>query len=206
EIDVVALIGPSHHFYSTAIVTAKHDAYQTPLGLVPIDRAALATLSKTFPLEAVRNDPEHCLEIELPFLQRALESDFRLIPLALLDQSLTMAEELGAVLAEILKDQKALLVASSDLSHFYPQTVAKQYDQQVLDAVNDYDPARVIQAEAQGRKIACGHGAIATIMIAARALGANSAQVVNYGVGDARGDGSSVVGYGAAVFYESETV
>ena len=204
-VDVVVLIGPSHHFYSTAIVSSEHDAYQTPLGLVPIDHPALDTLRDTVPINAVRDDPEHCLEIELPFLQRALAGDFRLIPLALLDQSLAMAEKLGAALADVLRDQRALLVASSDLSHFHSQEIANAYDKQVLDAIDAYDPTRVVQAEAQGRKIACGYGAIATVMIAARALDANAAQVVNYATsGDVNQDYSRVVGYGAAVFYASE--
>lgn len=203
EVDVVALVGPSHHFYPAAAITSGHDAYQTPLGIVPIDHAALDMLRDTVPIDAVRDDPEHCLEIELPFLQRVLDR-FRLIPLALLDQSLDMAETLGMALANILRNQKALLVASSDLSHFYPQEIANQYDQQVLDAINAYDPVRVIQAEAQGRKIACGYGAIATVMIAARALGADTAQVVNYATsGDVNREYGRVVGYGAALFYEN---
>jgi AmmeMemoRadiSam system protein B len=204
DVDVVALVGPSHHPYSAAIITSGHDAYQTPLGTVPIDREALDTLRKTVPIDAVRDDPEHCLEIELPFLQRTLGA-FRLIPLALLDQSLDMATKLGEALADLLADQKALLVASSDLSHFHPQQIANKYDQQVLEAITDYDPVRVIQAEAHGQKIACGHGAIAAIMIAARALGADSAQVVNYATsGNVNRDFGRVVGYGAALFYESE--
>lgn len=202
-IEVVALIGPSHYPYPSALITSGHRAYRTPLGTVPIDHEALNRLRVSVPLDAVRADPEHCLEIELPFLQR-IARDFRLIPVAMLDQSFKMAQTLGYALADLLRNQRVLLVASSDLSHFYTQDKAKQLDQQVLDAINNYDPAAVIEAEDDGRKIACGHGAIAAIMIAARELGADSAQVIDHATsGDVNGDYGRVVGYGAAVFYDS---
>jgi len=198
---VVALVGPSHYPYAAPIITSGHDAYETPLGTVPVDRAVLDTLRQSVPMEQVRRDPEHSLEIELPFLQRTL-GNFRLVPVALVDQSLDMAERLGHALAEALANGNAVLVASSDLSHFYPQPVAKRLDQAVLDAVGAFDPEGVIQAEEQGKGFACGRGAIATVMIAARDLGADTASVLNYATsGDVTHDYQQVVGYGAAVFY-----
>lgn len=205
EVDVVALIGPSHRRYPSQVLTSGHEAYETPLGQVPLDRTMLEALSAQVPLGTVREDSEHSLEIELPFLQRVLGS-FRLIPLALIDQSLPMAERLGAALADVLRDQKALLVASSDLSHFFPQAVAHQLDQKVLDAVAAYDPAGVIEAEEYGQKLACGHGAIATVMIAARALGADASLIVRHATsGDVTRDFAQVVGYASAVFYQRST-
>jgi AmmeMemoRadiSam system protein B len=204
SVDVVALVGPSHYPYDAPIVATAHDAYETPLGLVPVDRAALTALQRTLPIRLVRTDPEHSLEIELPFLQRVL-GEFRLIPLALVDQSYALAQRLGQALAELLAGQKALLVASSDLSHFYPQTIARCLDQTVLDAVARFDPAEVIAAEEKGTGFACGRGAIATVMIAARQLGADTAQIVGYATsGDVTGDTSQVVGYGAALFYQRD--
>ena len=204
--DVVALVGPSHYPYHAQAITTAHTAYATPLGQVPVDHAALAILRDSVPLQTVQNDQEHSLEIELPFLQRTLGS-FRLIPLALLDQSYAYAERLGRALAAVLAGQRALLVASSDLSHFYPQPVAHAFDRVVLDAVSAYDPEGIIRAEAEGQGFACGRGAIATVMIAARALGADSARVVNYATsGDITHDVQQVVGYGAAVFYQKTPV
>ncbi len=204
DIDTVALVGPSHHRYQADILTTGHTAYQTPLGDVPVDHAALEMLRKTVPVEPVRWDAEHSLEIELPFLQRVLR-EFQLIPLALIDQSLGAAETLGHALANILAGRKALLVASSDLSHFYPQSVANTLDRAMLDAVEAYDPVRVLHLEAQGKGFACGRGAIATVMIAARDLGADTAWVIDYATsGDINHDYDQVVGYAAAVFFRSE--
>ncbi|GAB4419750.1 MAG: AmmeMemoRadiSam system protein B [Anaerolineae bacterium] len=202
NVDVVALVGPSHYPYEAALVATAHDAYETPLGLVPVDRPALDALQRILPLRLVRTDPEHSLEIELPFLQRTLGA-FRLIPLALVNQSYELAQQVGYALADLLAGQNALLVASSDLSHFYPQDIARRFDQTMLDAVARFDPAAVIAAEEKGVGFACGRGAIATVMIAARQLGADTAQVVGYATsGDITGDTSQVVGYGAALFYQ----
>lgn len=201
--EVVAVVGPSHYPYRGPILTTGHDAYSTPLGEVPVARDLLDTLRTEIALETVRDDQEHSLEIELPFLQRALGA-FPLVPLALVSQSLATAQALGAALARMLDGRRALLVASSDLSHFYPQGIATQLDAAVLSAVEGFDPAAVIRAEDEGRGFACGRGAIAAVMIAARALGADTARVVGYATsGDATGDYSQVVGYGAALFIAS---
>jgi AmmeMemoRadiSam system protein B len=201
KVDIVVVIGPSHYPYPAPVITSGHDAYETPLGDVPVDRATLETLAHRIPLEQIRRDPEHSLEIELPFLQRTL-GDFRLVPLALVDQSLDTAQQVGHALADLLAGENAVLVASSDLSHFYPQALANKLDQVVLDAVAAFDPEQVIQIEEQGRGFACGRAAIAAVMIAARELGADTAQVLNYATsGDVTHDYQQVVGYGAAAFY-----
>lgn len=203
DIDLVAVLGPSHYPYRGPVVTARHDAYSTPLGTVPVAHDLLDALSGNIPLQYVREDQEHSLENEIPFLQRAL-GEFRLLPLALVDQSLALAELLGATLGTLLSGQKALLVASSDLSHFYPQGVANELDAAMLSAVEAYDPASVIRVEDEGRGFACGRGAIAAVMMAAHALGAESARVVSYATsGDVTGDYAQVVGYGAAIFFAS---
>jgi hypothetical protein len=205
DVDVVALIGPSHYRYAARVLTSGHDAYETPLGPVSIDRETLNIVRGQVQIDAVRSDSEHSLEIELPFLQRVL-GQFSLIPLAMIDQSFEIAEQLGHALALALKGKKALLVASSDLSHFYPQAIANRLDQRVLDAIAAYDPARVVEAEEYGQKIACGHGAIAAIMVAARDLGADTAAVVRYATsGDVTHDYGQVVGYASAVFYQRTT-
>jgi len=206
EFESVAVVGPSHYPYAVPVLTTAHDAYATPLGRVPVDRAALDRLGAAVPVATVRRDAEHSLEIELPFLQRALVGGFGLLPLMLVEQSLALAESLGAALAEVLRGRRALLVASSDLSHFYPQRTAEALDRAMLDAVAAFDPAAVIAAEESGRGFACGRGALAAVMIAARALGADRAQVVGYATsGDVTGDTEQVVGYGAALFFRAAT-
>ncbi len=114
--------------------------YQTPLGEIPLAEDILEqinarlTASVDVPLSAMANDQEHSLEIELPFLQVALDGPFELIPIMLRDQTRQLSKALGQTLAEVLKeDRSCLLVASSDLSHFFPEPTAHQLDRRVLD-------------------------------------------------------------------------
>lgn len=201
----VVLIGPMHHPYGAPILTSSHEFYQTPLGLIPVDKAALERLTERLQIAGVRSDPEHSLEIELPFLQRALAGSFSLVPLMLRFQTYEGAQFLGTALGEVVNDGKStLLVASSDLSHFKTDAEARKLDQTMLNEVAAFSPEGVIRAEDEGRGFACGRAAIATVLVAAKALGADSVEIVGYGTsGDSTGDRSRVVGYGAAVIFQS---
>jgi len=150
-------------------------------------------------------------EIELPFLQRALASHFKLLPVMVREQSARVAQALGHSLARLFSDQgisddcEALLVASTDLSHFYPQNVANTLDREMLRQVEAFDPAGVIRTEEDGKGFACGRGAMAAVLWAAQELGADQARVVRYATsGDVTGDYQRVVGYGAAVITRSQ--
>lgn len=201
DVDVVVIISPSHHRYPAPLLSTAHSHFETPLGQVAVATDIVGQLEQQLKVLRVANDPEHAIEIELPFLQQTL-GEFQLVPLAMIDQSWMAAEAIGNLLGTVLKERKILLVASSDLSHFYTQEEANQLDQVILDAVADYDPQAVVQADEAERGFACGRGAIAAVMVAAQALGAQSARVVDYATsGDVSGDFSKVVGYGAAILY-----
>jgi AmmeMemoRadiSam system protein B len=206
QADLVAVVSPMHQPYSQPLLTSAHQAYQTPLGSIEIDQAAVAELNKEleqelgFGLTPVRNDMEHSLEIELPFLQRVLMKEFRLLPVMVRDQSARVGEALGRALADVLADKTALLVASTDLSHFYDQDQARILDSEMLRQVEAFDPLGVLQAEEQGKGFACGRSALAAVLWAAKGLGANTVQVLKHATsGDITGDYSEVVGYASAV-------
>jgi MEMO1 family protein len=140
------------------------------------------------------------LEIQLPFLQRVLNQPFRILPVMVRAQDGNITHPLGMALAKVLAGRAALLVASSDLSHFYTQETANQFDAIMLQQVAAFDPDGVLKAEDDGRAFACGRGAVAAVLWAARALGGDSVQVLNHATsGDITGDYERVVGYGAAV-------
>jgi AmmeMemoRadiSam system protein B len=208
SVETVAVVAPMHHPYPGRLLTSAHPAYETPLGAVEIDADLVTVVDAHLPgglhLDRVRNDPEHSLEIELPFLQRTLSQPFRLVPLMLRDQSARTAEALGSALAQALKGRSALLVASSDLSHFYPDDVARKLDAFLLARLEAFDPAGVIDADERGQGYACGRGAIASVLWAARHLGATRVELLGYAnSGDVTGDTGSVVGYGAAAVVRS---
>ena len=202
---LVAVISPMHSLYHQPILTSAHEAYQTPLGSIPIDHDAVSTLDELLQkslglgLTQIREDQEHSLEIELPFLQQALAGAFMLLPVMVRDQNPRMMQALGVALSQIVEGENTLLVASTDLSHFYPQKIANQLDQEMLRRIESFDPLAVLQAEEQGKAFACGRGAVAAVLWAAQGLGADTVTIVNYATsGDVSGDTSQVVGYGAA--------
>ncbi|HZD57950.1 MAG TPA: AmmeMemoRadiSam system protein B [Anaerolineales bacterium] len=204
--EVVAIASPMHYPYAQPLLTSAHAAYQTPLGIIPIDQEAVRTLNEClrgdlgFGLSPVYNDPEHSLEIELPFLQRVISKQFSLVPVMVRDQTARVARSLGSALAETLQDRSSLLVASTDLSHFYTQEVAEELDAEVLRQVEALDPEGVLRVEEQGKGFACGRAALAAVLWAAKDLGANSVKVLHYATsGDVTGDFLRVVGYAAAV-------
>jgi hypothetical protein len=204
--DLVAVVSPMHHPYAQPLLTSAHMAYQTPLGQIMIDQEAIEALNTEldqalgFELTPIRNDQEHSLEIELPFLQRALENEFHLLPVMVRDQSSRVGQALGESIAKVLRDKNALLVASSDLSHFYSQAEANKLDGEMLRQVEAFDPLGVLRTEEQGKGFACGRIAIAAVIWAAREWGANTVQILNYATsGDVTGDHQEVVGYAAAV-------
>jgi AmmeMemoRadiSam system protein B len=204
--DLVAVIAPMHHPYYEPLITTSHDAYHTPLGDIPVDRDALTELDVVlksevgFGLSAVPHDPEHSLEIELPFLQRALKSDWKLLPVMVRAQDPQVSEGLGKALAQVLRGKNFALVASTDLSHFYSQAAALKFDRAMLDTIESFDPEAAFDLERAGKGFACGLGAVTAVLWAARGLGADRVKVLRHATsGDVTGDFSSVVGYGAAV-------
>ncbi len=212
-VDTVIILCPSHFHADGALITSGHSAYRTPLGEVAVDQAMLGRLrarlaaalavAEARALVSIRQDQEHAIEIELPFLQTVLAGEFALVPIMLRDQSARTAHALGRALAESVRDRRALIVASSDLAHYCPQAVAERLDAEMLRQVEALDPTGVLQTQAEARGFACGHGAIAAALWAAQALGAKNARLVRHATsGEVSGDYVSVVGYGAAVIWK----
>jgi MEMO1 family protein len=211
DFDLVALLSPMHAAHPDAFLCSAHHAYATPLGKILIAHDAVDDIDKSlqsklgFGLTKVANDREHSLEIELPFLQRALSNDFSLLPIMIRSADARELEILGKTLAKVLRGRKALLVASTDLSHFYAQEVAEMLDGEMLRQMESFSPEGVLEAEEMGKGFACGRGAVAATLFAARELGADNVKVLHYATsGDVTGDYSSVVGYGAGVVYQIE--
>jgi AmmeMemoRadiSam system protein B len=204
--EVVAVISPMHYMTLDPLLTTAHAAYETPLGPVPVAQELVRKVSGLlqadlgFGLSPVRRDPEHSLEIQLPFLQRVLDGEFLLLPVMVRDQTARVTRALGHALAQALQGRQALLVASTDLSHFYPQATAAALDHEVLRQVEAFDPQGVLEVEEQGKGFACGRGALAAVLWAAKELGADHVQLLKHATsGDVTGDFTRVVGYGAAV-------
>lgn len=206
----VIVLSPSHQPYRQPLLTTGHDSYATPLGLVPVDRDALGKLDTYLrenvglELASVRRDQEHSLEIELPFLQTVLPEGFGLIPLMMVDQSASMVRLLSSALVRLIRsfpqEESTLLVASSDLSHFYSERVANRLDGNLAQAVRDFKLDAFYQHKQRGEMEACGLAPMATVLQTCHLLGADQVTIADYRTSAAvTGDKSSVVGYLSAV-------
>ena len=209
--DLVVLAGPMHHPYTQPLITTSHAAYYTPLGTVPVDQTALNDLDvviKTelgYGLTPVSRDPEHSLEIELPFLQRVFRHDWKLLPIMVRALEESVSEGLGKALATMLRDKNFVLVASTDLSHFFKQDAALVYDHAMLNEIEAFNPAGAFDLDRSRKGFACGLGAFTAILWAARKLGADQVKILRHATSaNVTGDYSSVVGYGAAAILKSK--
>ena len=196
EIRRVVLIGPSHRVYLRGMAVPAAEAFQTPLGVVPIDRKLKArVLEHTQVIEA--DEPhanEHCLEVQLPFLQMLLE-DFTLLPIALGSVS---PSEVATALAEVWGGEETLVLVSSDLSHYLPYQAAREQDAMTAAAILDYN------ADLTGEQ-ACGYTGINGLSYLAKQRGLSIAEVARCNSGDTAGDRYRVVGYGAFRLHERAT-
>ena len=202
--DTIVLVGPSHYVpFEGASIWAR-GAFATPLGNLPIDEETAAAIMVACPLVhelAVAHEREHSLEMQLPFLA-ALARGARIVPIVMGYQTRTTAYSLGDCLAPAVHSRRALLVASSDLSHFHDARMAAALDRQVIEQVDRFDADGLMDLLEDRPDHACGGGPMVAVMRAARALGATHARVLHYAdSGDVSGDKSSVVGYLAAVLW-----
>jgi AmmeMemoRadiSam system protein B len=203
--ETVILIGPDHRGAApNQISTPDVDAWRTPLGDIPVAWDVLSALQREIDIKRLPTDQEHSLEIELPFLQMTLER-FKLVPLIMGNQSPAMCRRLGQALVKALSATQPgpfLLVASSDLSHFFDDDTARRLDQTTLQFVLNLDADGLAEhAEAgrlRGQPLACGAGPISAVIYAARTLGAIEAKLLKYATSaDVHPDKSRVVGYAA---------
>lgn len=209
DIKTVVLIGNSHHARFNAASVGDYDAYQTPLGLVPIDKElvqALLHLGPPFDFTPAVHTPEHSLEVELPFLQSVLE-DFKIVPIILGDETPELTQAVGKGIANVLMGRKNfLLVCSTDMSHYPNYDDANRVDSQTIEALLTLDESKLRETDnkllSEGvpelHCTLCGLGAACATIEAAKRLGADSAVLLKYansGDAEVAGDRNRVVGY-----------
>ncbi|MCD6162133.1 MAG: AmmeMemoRadiSam system protein B [candidate division Zixibacteria bacterium] len=210
----VIVIGPSHAEAFSGAAVYNGDAYQTPLGIININKELsrkIASNSKLVQLSdkghhLTTRGGEHSLEVQLPFLQTVL-GNFELTAIVMGSQDMQTCRGLAESIFEACKGRKdVLIVASSDLSHFHSYDTAIALDSRVADLINSYDYIQLHKELEENKIEACGGGPIVTAMAVSEMMGAGTAKVVKYAnSGDVSGDKSSVVGYLSAVF-SKETI
>jgi AmmeMemoRadiSam system protein B len=197
--DIVVLFGPNHTGYGSALAIMNEGFWRTPLGDVEIDSELASQIvheSRIVDIDDSAHRFEHSIEVQLPFLQYLYGSEFKIAPICFLMQDLSSAREVGQAVAKVLAGKNAVIIASSDMTHYEPQKSAETKDKMALEAVEAMDEAKLYSAIKAHRISACGYGPIAALITAAKILGVKKAKLLCYKTsGDVVGDYSSVVGY-----------
>lgn len=207
EYKTVVIISPSHREYFHGVSVFPGAGYETPLGKVEIDsdmRQRLLECGKPI-IESIQGHRgEHALEVQLPFLQSVL-NDFKILPLVMGDQEAGLCKSIGEKIASVLEGREdVIIVASSDLSHFYSAKIAEKLDKVIINDINNYDWEILLEHLSTKETEACGGGPIIAMLLASKKLGANESKVLHYSdSGDITGDKNEVVGYLSAIIWKS---
>jgi AmmeMemoRadiSam system protein B len=199
--DAVVIVGPSHFVSFEGVAVPAAEGFDTPFGIVRVDTDITAALLDASPIvreQAQAHAREHSIEMQLPFLRR-VAPQAAIVPLVMGRQTADTVRTLGDALGRVLGGRRALLVASTDLSHYHDAVVASRLDAVVIDHLSRLDADGLQQALETCPEHACGGGPAVAVMRAAVQLGAREAVVLDYAdSGDVSGDKSSVVGYVSA--------
>jgi len=202
--ELVIIIGPNHFGIGMDAATMIDAQWQTPLGMVHVDSESakrVAEISKFIEIDEYTHSQDHSLEVQIPMLQEILSNDFKILPIILRAQDMETAIDVGNAVSEIAKKKNAIIVASSDFTHYEENSFAHQQDKALLEPILEMDIERFYRVLNERRVTACGYGAMASAMIACRNLGATKGELLSYATsGDVSGNTESVVGYGAIKF------
>lgn len=201
--ETVVILCPNHTGRGAPAALDPSDAWETPLGKVPLDGVLaqrLLALAPSIAEDSAAHRREHSLEVQLPFLQ-VLRPDVRIVPVCLGDPDLALCREVGTALAGLASGgEPPLILASSDMNHYEPQEIGRQKDDRALERIEALDPEGLF-ATVLSRSISmCGFLPVTALLFAARAASATRARIVaRRDSGDETGDTNSVVGYAGVI-------
>jgi hypothetical protein len=196
---------PNHTGIGEDAAIVSHGAWRMPWGDVPIDEELAARLETACPLlreDASAHSREHAVEVQIPFLHR-FRPDVRIVPVALGRLSLEECRGLGEGVADAIAGdaERPLLVASSDMSHYVADAVARTKDRMAIDRMLALDPEGLYRTVRTERISMCGVLPATVVLFAARRLGATSARLIRYATsGDVSREFDQVVGYAGLTF------
>ena len=201
--ELVVIVGPNHYGVGSGVATFKEGRWETPLGQVSLDEGAARKIVESTGI--VDYDPsahkmEHSLEVQLPFLQ-LIYGEFSLLPISLAFQDIETARTLGEGIANLLEGRDAVLIASSDLTHYEAAEQARSKDSELLKKVEALDLEGFYGTLERLNVTACGYGAIASVIQACKILGFEKGELLKYAnSGETTRDMNEVVGYASLRF------
>ena len=201
--ELFIIIGPNHWGIGRSVATMTDCIWETPLGNVEVDSESakeISQLSKNIESDFFSHTREHSLEVQIPILQKTF-SNFKILPISLVNQSKEIAKDVGLTIAKIAKKKNVMIIGSSDFTHYEPNEFAHEQDLALIEPILEMDVDKFYDVLQKRKVTACGYGAIASTIIACKELGATKGELLKYATsGDVTGDTSSVVGYGSIVF------
>ncbi len=203
--DTFVILGPNHHGMGS-LVAASRETWMTPLGSVDVDIEFIDALPRRIiDIDETAHRYEHSIEVQLPFLQYRFDT-FLFVPIcvALSDEETAreIGEDLAATIIRFRDKKRVIMIASSDFTHYEPDHVARVKDEAVIEAITELDVGKFYNRIFSHRSSACGVGPIASVLYAAKRLGAKQGKLVKYATsGDITGDTASVVGYGGIIIF-----
>jgi AmmeMemoRadiSam system protein B len=206
------ILGVNHYGIGTNFALMKKGLWKTPLGEVVISENVADKLlaeCKLLEYDVIPHEHEHSIEVQLPFLQYKFGSDFKFIPIAILNEAsdesfLDSCRLVGKAIAKIIKKEKDkwTILASSDFSHYIPKAFAEKTDKYIIKSILKMNESEFFSRVSERNASICGFGAIATSIVAANELGAKKAELLKYATSaDVTQDDNSVVGYASIVMF-----
>lgn len=197
------IVGPNHWGIGSSVATMKDCKWRTPLGEIEVDSEAveeISSLSEIIQIDNLSHLREHSIEVQIPILQE-IYSNFKILPISLINQNKEISEELGQAIAKSAGKKNAMIIGSSDFTHYEQNEFAHEQDMALIEPILKLDIRKFYDILEERNVSACGYGAIASTMIACKELGATKGELLKYATsGDITGDTNSVVGYGSIVF------
>lgn len=197
--ETVVILGPNHSGFGSPVAICSPGVWDTPLGGVEIDEELLAeieALPNIISMDDSAHRTEHSIEVQLPFLQYLYRTKFQFVPICMLDQTFQASLAVGEDLAQVLAGREAVIIASTDFTHYESQKQAEQKDRQALEAIVRLKPEELARVVGELRISMCGSGPVMAMLVAATKLGAKNTEILAYHTsGDVTSDYEAVVGY-----------
>ncbi|HEX9320200.1 MAG TPA: AmmeMemoRadiSam system protein B [Nitrososphaeraceae archaeon] len=201
--DTVIIIGPNHYGIGSDVAIMKEGSWITPLGRSDIDANLASEVlnhCEIVEFDSLAHSRDHCIEVQLPFVQ-FINKSAAILPIILKKQDKNTSAGLGQCLGKVIKNRNVMLIASSDLTHYEPNQRAHTKDAELISSILSMNISEFYSVLESSRVSACGYGAIAAVMFAAKAIGSTSGKLLRYATsGDVAGDLASVVGYSSILF------
>lgn len=198
------IVGPNHFGIGSGVAAPLSDQWDTPLGSVNVDVKAARELmlrSRMVDIDDSAHWREHSIEVQIPFLQYMFSGDFSILPVSMAMQDRETAEHLGSSIASLISDKRAVLIASTDFTHYEPHEVAEKKDRKAIEYILSFDVEGFYRYIENVNLTMCGFGPVASVTSAAKKLGAKEAVLLSYATsGMTGGDMNSVVGYASIAF------